>query len=124
MGLLSRGVRVCVSRAPHLCCAARAWCAPQLLDVDIKKQGEVLEKRTPAMKAALVVHVVEAELAEAKGDAEQSVRPALDAPARSRRRAALYLHATAGSACSCARALHRVTHSPCVRQQATAPVII
>ncbi len=38
----------------------------QVVDAEIRKQGEVLEKRTPAMKASLMTHIVETEASEAK----------------------------------------------------------
>lgn len=51
------------------------YCAPlplsrgdQAVDAEIRKQGEVLEKRTPAMKTSLMVHIVDTEATEARED--------------------------------------------------------
>ncbi len=50
------------------CCvpAGVLWTRCQVVDAEIRKQGEVLEKRTPAMKASLMTHIVETEASEAK----------------------------------------------------------
>jgi len=42
-----------------------------MVDADIRKQSQVLEKRTLAMKTALATHIVEVEMTEAKDDAVQ-----------------------------------------------------
>ena len=54
---------------PSTCCAPLPLSrGDQAVDAEIRKQGEVLEKRTPAMKTSLMVHIVDTEATEAKED--------------------------------------------------------